>query len=196
VRAGLRGHGARSLGDRGRADEKELAQLAAFTVGDGWYAIDIMRIKEIIQPLPITRVPKAPSFIEGVIELRGAILPILDLRRRFDLPPTPPTRSSKYLIVAVEGIAGAGSARDRWIVGLTVDGVREVVRVPREELRATPAVAFGDGERYFSGVCHHRDKIVIVVDPDALLSPGERASLAGLGRDVARSGPPGPAKGA
>lgn len=183
MRSGVRGI------ERTRVEPVELSQLAAFAVGAGWYAIDIMRIKEIIKPLPITRVPKAPPFVEGVIELRGAILPIIDMRRRFDLEPTPLTRASKYLIVAIEGLGSRTDARhaerhdQRWIVGLTVDGVREVIRVPREEVRPAPPMALGESTRYFSGVCRHRDHIVMIVDLDSLLSPTERVSLAGLGQE-------------
>src|SRR6185503_14313339 len=110
-------------------------QLVAFSVADGDYAIDIMRIKEIINPVRVTQVPKAPPFIEGVIELRGAILPVVDLRKRFDLPATPPTRASKLLIVVIE-VAGR-----RMIVALVVDGVSEPIRVARDEVRPPPALA-------------------------------------------------------
>ena len=88
-------HGARDEGHRRSAAAPasarkaqrrvELTQLVAFGVADGDYALDIMRIKEIINPVPVTPMPKAPPFIEGVIELRGAILPIVDVRKRFDL---------------------------------------------------------------------------------------------------------------
>jgi purine-binding chemotaxis protein CheW len=178
-----------------QAVEKEIVQLAAFTVGSEQYALDIMRIKEIINPLKITPVPKAPPFIEGVVELRGAILPILDMRKRFDLPVTEPTRASKYLIVAIEGLAarpaaaGEGAAPQRWIVGLIVDGVQEVLRVPRAEIRSAPAMAVSADARYWTGVYHHRERIVMVLDLDALLSANERATLDRFGAgDGAREG--------
>ena len=104
--------------ERQRAAKPEaMMQLVAFLVGDGEYALDIMRIKEIINPVKITAVPKAPPFIEGVIELRGAILPVVDMRKRFDLPPSTPSRASKILIVVLD-IGGK-----RMIVGLVVDRV-------------------------------------------------------------------------
>jgi purine-binding chemotaxis protein CheW len=166
--------------------QKEIVQLAAFTVGEHPYALDIMRIKEIINPLAITPVPKSPPFIEGVVELRGAILPVVDMRKRFDLPATAPTRATKYLIVAIEGLPGvAETPPQRWIVGLIVDGVQEVIRVPRPEIRPAPAMAQTADARYFSGVCNHREKIVMVLDLEALLSPAEKATLerfAGSGR--------------
>jgi purine-binding chemotaxis protein CheW len=151
----------------------DTTQLVAFSVGSGEYAMDIMRIKEIINPIPITQVPKAPEFIEGVVELRGAILPVVDLRKRFDLPATAPTRSTKYLIVVIE-MAGR-----RMIVGLVVDGVSEPLRVARDQVRPAPLLAQG-ASAYFTGVVHHQGRILMVLDIDAILSSKEKITLAGL----------------
>jgi purine-binding chemotaxis protein CheW len=163
----------------------EIVQLVAFLVGDGNYAIDIMRIKEIINPVKVTAVPKAPPFIEGVIELRGAILPVVDLRKRFDLPATSPTRATKFLIVAIE-VAGR-----RMIVGLVVDGVLEPLRVTREQIRPAPALTTGEAA-YFSGVVNRRrqardgkqiedeEGIFMLLELDAVLSSKEKITLAGM----------------
>jgi purine-binding chemotaxis protein CheW len=156
----------------GGSEPRELCQLATFWVGGEEYALDIMRIKEIINPLHVTGVPRAPAFIEGVIELRGAILPIVDLRKRFDLPATAQSRATKYIIVAIEGR----------IVGLIVDGVGEVLRVPRAELRAAPTFVSGETAAYFSGVCRHGNRIIMVLDIDRVLSSQEKISLVGLSR--------------
>lgn len=121
----------------------DLAQLCTFRVGGEDYAIDIMRVREIIPPLPVTPVPRAPPFVEGVIRLRGDVIPVLDVRRRLGLPVTPPTRKTKVLIVNV--------ARRR--LGLVVDEVTEVVRIPRVEIRPAPALVEGGGARFFLGVC-------------------------------------------
>jgi purine-binding chemotaxis protein CheW len=170
---------------------EESLQLVAFTVADGHYALDIMRIKEIVNPMPVTRVPKAPGFIEGVIELRGAILPIVDLRKRFDLPAEPYSRATKFLIVGID-VGGK-----RMIVGLVVDGVLEPLRVPKESVRAAPALAQGE-QAYFSGVVQRRqrervdgrearkaseddDRIFMLLDIDAILSSKEKISLEGMG---------------
>ncbi len=149
-----------------------LVQLAAFTVGPHEYALDIMRIKEIINPLPITAVPKAPPFIEGVVELRGAIFPVVDLRKRFELPATPITRSSKYIVVGIDGR----------IVGLVVDAMTHMLRKAPGELRPAPALGVGgEAAGFFSGVVHHEGKIVMVLDIDRILSSQEKIPLAGLG---------------
>ena len=139
--AGL-GGGVGLGGDRGGGKAApvrvELAQLVAFGVADGEYAVDIMRIKEIINPVPVTPMPKAPPFIEGVIELRGAILPIIDARKRFDLVATPPTRATKVLIVSVD------LGEQRIIVGLVVDRVSEPLRVPKAEIRPAPRLSISE----------------------------------------------------
>jgi purine-binding chemotaxis protein CheW len=153
------------------AEHGALIQLATFFVGREEYALDIMRIKEIIHPLKITPVPKVPIFIEGVVELRGAIIPVVDLRKRFDLPVTAPTRSTKYIIVGIDGK----------IVGLVVDAVGEVLRIPRTDVRATEMLD-GDAGQYFQGVCHQEKRIIFVLDIDRVLSSQERISLAGLAR--------------
>jgi purine-binding chemotaxis protein CheW len=120
-----------------------LVQLCTFRVGGEDYAVDIMRVKEIIQPLPITRVPRAPAFVEGVVRLRGDVIPIVDVRRRFGLPAAEPTRTTKFVIVTVAGRR----------LGLVVDEVTEVVRLPRGEIRPAPALVGLDAPRFFAGVC-------------------------------------------
>ncbi len=120
-----------------------LAQLCTFRVGGEDYALDIMRVREIIHPLPITPVPRAPAFVEGVIRLRGDVIPVLDVRKRLGLPIAAPTRKSRFLVVNV--------ARRR--IALVVDEVREVLRLPRSEIRPAPVLGAEAGPRFFLGVC-------------------------------------------
>jgi purine-binding chemotaxis protein CheW len=147
-------------------------QLATFLVGGEEYALDIMRIKEIINPQRVTPVPRVPVFIEGVIELRGAIIPIVDLRKRFELPVTPPVRATKYLIVAIEGR----------IVGLVVDAVGEVLRLTEADIKSPPELVTPEAAGLFAGVCKLRGRIIMILDIDKILSSRERLSLAGLPR--------------
>ena len=151
---------------------QETLSCVCFWVGAEEYALDIMRIKEIINPLRITAVPRAPGFIEGVIELRGAILPVVDLRKRFDLPATATTRSTKYIIVAIDGR----------IVGLVVDRVGEVLRVAPGEIKAAPTFVAGENAAYFTGVCSRDGRIRMVLDIDRVLSSQEKISLVGMAR--------------
>jgi len=118
-------------------------QLCTFRIGGEDYALDIMRVREIIQPLPVTPVPRAPAFVEGVVRLRGEVVPVVDVRKRFGLPATPPTRKSKYLIVTVAGRR----------LGLVVDEVCEVLRLARADIRPAPDLVGQRGPRFFLGVC-------------------------------------------
>jgi purine-binding chemotaxis protein CheW len=165
-----------TAGERGRARERvELAQLVAFGVGEGDYAVDIMRIKEIINPVPVTPMPKAPRFLEGVIELRGAILPVIDVRKRFDLSASPATRATKFLIVSVD------LSDVRIIVGLVVDRVSEPLRLPKGEIKPAPQLSTAE-RAFFTGVVHHNGRMLMVLDVDALLSSAEKLQLSGMGR--------------
>lgn len=123
--------------------EPGLVQLCTFRIGGEDYAVDIMRVREIIQPLPITPVPRAPVFVEGVVRLRGEVIPVVDVRKRFGLPASPATRRTKFLVVHVAGRR----------LGLVVDEVCEVVRIGRAEIRPAPALVGLDAPRFFLGIC-------------------------------------------
>jgi purine-binding chemotaxis protein CheW len=160
--------------ERGKAQARvELAQLVAFGVADGDYCVDIMRIKEIINPVAVTPMPKAPPFIEGVIELRGAILPLIDVRKRFDLVATAATRATKVLIVSID------LGEQRIIVGLVVDRVSEPLRVPKADIKPAPRLSVSE-RAFFIGVVAHHGKMLMVLDVDALLSSAEKLTLSGL----------------
>ncbi len=123
--------------------EDPIVHLCAFRVGGEDYAIDVMRVREIIPSVEVTPVPRAPPFIPGVIRLRGEVIPIVDARVRLGLPAAAPTGKTKFLVVKV------GPRR----IGLVVDEVTEVVRVPRSEIRPAPALPESGATRWFLGVC-------------------------------------------
>jgi purine-binding chemotaxis protein CheW len=132
---------------RGARPQDAIVQLCTFRVGGEDYAIDVMRVREIIRPLPITPVPRAPSFVEGVMRLRGEVMPVLDVRKRLGLAVSPPTRRTRFLVVNVAGRR----------FGLVVDEVREVLRLPRGEIRPAPALGAPGTARFFLGVCGGED---------------------------------------
>ncbi len=142
-------------------------QLAVFTLGELEYAIDIMRIRQIIRPLAIRPVPYAPDFVDGVIELRGSVIPVVDLRRRFGLEPGADVRAVKFFIVRLRGRQ----------LGLVVDSVVGVLRVRLEEIRPTPQWITGPEAAVFNGVCRREDRLVLLLDLERLLSTREALSL-------------------
>jgi purine-binding chemotaxis protein CheW len=120
-----------------------LVQLCTFRIGGEDYAIDVMRVREIIHPLPITRVPRAPAFVEGVVRLRGEVIPVLDVRKRLGVEAQPVTRKTRFLVVNVAGRR----------IGLVVDEVCEVLRLSRQEIRPAPPLGPPGTPRFFLGVC-------------------------------------------
>lgn len=135
------------------AKTDDIVQLAAFRVGQEEYVVDIMRVREILRPMPITRVRKGPRFVEGVINLRGSVIPIIDLRRRFDLSAEEhPHR--KIIILSIDGR----------VLGLMVDGVTEVVRVPRSAIREAPRLLESEEAPYFLGVVGYRGRTLILLN--------------------------------
>jgi len=142
-------------------------QLACFRIGTELYALDIMRIREIIRPQRLTAVPRAPAFIEGVINLRGVVIPVVDMRRRFGQEISAESRHNRVIICNVIGR----------ILGLVVDEVVEVRRFTREEVQPAPQFLKGKGAEFFLGVCRRNDELIMVLDLEKILSSEEQIDL-------------------
>ena len=158
------------------SDEKELRQeiqLACFRIGSELYALDIMRIKEIIRPQKLTPIPKAPSFIEGVINLRGAVIPVADMRKRFDQPISEENSKNRIVVCSLAG----------QIIGLLVDEVTEVKRYGREEIAPAPQFVKGPQAEYFLGVARCDDDLIMLIDLEKVLSNDEKIELQNLVHD-------------
>lgn len=147
---------------------REQVQLACFRIGGELYALDILRIREVIRPQKLTSVPKAPAFIEGVINLRGAVIPIVDLRKRFDCPASAIDRKTRVIISVLAGK----------IIGLMVDEVAEVRRFGRQDIQPAPQFLHGKGAEFFLGVCRRGEDLVMVLDLERILSNDEIIHLA------------------
>lgn len=143
-------------------------QLACFSLGDNLFAVDIMRIREIIQPLKISSLPVPSTALEGVINLRGAVIPVMDLRKRFGMPPAPAGKLPKLLVIALP----------RLDLALVVDDVLEVITVPAADIKPPPEVNEMNGLECLLGVCLSGDRVFMILDIDTLLDPSEyRAAI-------------------
>lgn len=142
-------------------------QLACFKVGSEQYALDIMKIKEIIRPQKLTPIPKAPSFIEGVINLRGAVIPVADMRKRFDQPIGDENHKNRIVICTLAGK----------VIGLLVDEVTEVKRFGRSEISPAPEFIKGPQADYFLGVARRDEDLIMLVDLEKVLSTDEKIVL-------------------
>jgi len=154
--------------------QKEEAQYLTFLLGSEMFAIDILGIKEIIEYGNLTSVPMMPTFIRGVINLRGAVVPVVDLSARFGRAATEVTRRSCIVIIEAE------SEDEKHDIGVVVDAVSEVLEIPEAEIE--PAPSFGAKVRadFISGMGKVKDKFVIILDTSRVLSVDELAMLSGV----------------
>ena len=141
--------------------------LVGFQVGDVFYAVDIFRVREIINPLEIVVLPHAPDVVLGVAEHRGEVVPIIDLRRRFGLPSAAPTRRTKWLVVA----------RGDRSVGLVVDLVTDVFGSAGDDQREVPQLGHGDRARGIASVYAHQGSLVFVIDVDLVAEPAAEIDI-------------------
>lgn len=155
-----------SISQNNAGQSGEQLQLVTFCVNNEQYAVDILRVQEINRMMTITQVPQSPAGVEGVINLRGRIIPIMDLRVRFGMPKGERTDESRIVVVE------AGGA----IVGFIVDKVHEVLRISRSTVDAAPAMSSTVESRYIDGVAKLENRLIILLDLDALL--GDQANAA------------------
>jgi len=138
-------------------------QLACFSLGDKRFAVDIMRIKEIIPLQKLTGMPRDSELLEGVINLRGAVIPVMDMRFRFGMPKGDHTIPGRLLIVSLQ----------RQLLALAVDEVLEVITVATDEIRTVPDVREMNGMEFVLGICFSREQMFMILNIDSLLYPFE-----------------------
>lgn len=146
-------------------DEKNL-QLVVFKLLDAEYGVAILQVQEIIKPTAITRVPQAAAYIKGVINLRGSIIPVIDLKDRLNLAVTAENEGSRIVITNVNDIT----------VGLVVDAVTEVLSLPTENVESTPGLTEAQGKEYISGVGKLGNRLIILLDLPAVLGVAEQSA--------------------
>jgi len=146
---------------------EERIQLLTFLIGQEEYAVSIHRTREIIEYPPITQVPGTPAFIRGVLNLRGSVVPVVDLALKFGLPSAPVTNRTCVVILEVE--LGEESA----VMGVIADAVSQVVELSRDEIEEPPS--FGTQVRvdYLLGMGRSGQRFVLMLDIDKVLSEGE-----------------------
>ncbi|NLO97190.1 MAG: chemotaxis protein CheW [Peptococcaceae bacterium] len=135
-------------------------QLVTFSLGSEEFGIDIMKVQEIIRIPPITRVPKAPDFVEGVINLRGNVIPVVNLRTRFGMPPEEETDLSRIIVLQI----------DNKVFGVRVDGVTEVMRLSQDSIEPPPPIALGLDANFIRGVGKIGDRLLILLKLDQLMN--------------------------
>lgn len=138
-------------------------QVLSFTLDTETYAVDILRVREIRGYSTVTKIPETPVHVLGVLNLRGSIVPIIDMRRRIGIEPVDPSPLTVVMVLSVE------SARGRRDFGLVVDGVSDVLDIPSEGIRSAPSIVNAGYEELVSGLAQVADRMVMLLDIDRLL---------------------------
>ncbi len=150
--------------------EKE-GKYLTFSLAEEEYGIGILKIKEIIGMMPITSVPRTPDFVRGVINLRGKVIPVIDLRLRFSMPEKEYTDRTCIVVVEI------GGQSIEMIIGIVVDSVSEVLNITHEEIEETPAFGTSLDTGYILGMAKVEGGVKILLDIDTVLSSEEMVYL-------------------
>jgi len=158
-------------------DEDELlsdeTQLVTFKVDREEYGVHIMQVQEIIRLGDITRVPRAPAFVEGIMDLRGKVLPVVDLRKRFALGSKEHGETSRVVVVNIADMT----------LGLIVDAISEVLRLPNSAIEPPPRIIAGIDSRFLKGIGRLDKRLIILLDLDKIFSTEEVLGLEQMGAE-------------
>jgi purine-binding chemotaxis protein CheW len=142
-------------------------QLVVFELANEHYGVEISTVESIIKMQEITRIPHSPLFVEGITNLRGLVLPVIDLRKRFGMETQEISRDSRIMVVAL------GTMK----VGMIVDAVSEVLRVPSESIEAHPSMTTSSKANFITGIAKLTDLLVILLDMSKILTTDEQSEL-------------------
>lgn len=150
--------------------EDPILQWVTFRLEEETYGINVMQVQEVLRYTEIAPVPGAPSYVLGIINLRGNVVTVIDTRSRFGLPSTEVTDNTRIVVIEAEN----------QVVGILVDAVAEVVYLRQSEIETTPNVGNDESAKFIQGVCHKNDELLILVDLEKMLSEDEWSEIQGL----------------
>ena len=149
----------------------ETGKYLTFVLEKETYGIGILKVKEIIGMMPITSVPRTPEFIKGIVNLRGKVIPVVDLRLKFNMASIPYSDRTCIIVVEIDGPSGTVP------IGIVVDAVSEVLNIKEEEIEETPAFGAKMNTDYILGMAKKDDAVKILLDIDSVLNIKELESL-------------------
>ncbi|ABK98505.1 chemotaxis protein CheW [Pelobacter propionicus] len=143
----------------------ELIQLVSFNLDQEEYGVDVLKVREIIRVPVLTRVPNTPHYVDGVINLRGKVIPIISMRKKFGLMETENDKQTRIMVMDVDGE----------LMGFTVDAVSEVIRISGSEIQPSPAVvASGIDQECIAGVINQAERLLVLLDLEKMFSAEEK----------------------
>ena len=145
----------------------ELLQLVTFNMDTEEYGVNILKVQEINRMTEIAKVPNAPKYVEGVINLRGRVIPVISLRKRFNFAEKDSDEQSRIIIMDIQGIT----------IGIIVDSVSEVLRIPSNTVDPAPNVATEMDTAFIKGIAKLEDRLIILIDMDMLIERTESIDM-------------------
>lgn len=140
----------------------ELIQLVSFLLAEEEYGVEVLKVREIIRMPSITKMPNTAHYVEGIINLRGKVIPIISMRKRFDLMESDNSIHTRIIIMDVVG----------GLTGFIVDGVSEVIRIQNKEIQPPPSMVLSGGvnQEFITGIFNHGDRLLVIMDVDRMFS--------------------------
>lgn len=161
-------------------------KLLSFGLGKEEYGLDILAVREIIGLIDITPLPRTPEYVKGVINLRGKIIPVIELRTRFGMQSVKYTEETCIIVVDVPT---EGEAESR-LMGVVVDTVREVLDIPTAAIEAPPEFGCSIPMDYITGIGKVKDKVVVMLDTTKVMNPADAGTVtSALKQEITASGP-------
>lgn len=151
---------------KGHAGDDSLIQLVSFELCREEYGVEVLRVREIIRMPEITVMPNTPHYVEGIINLRGKVIPIIAMRKRFGLEPAAYDNKTRIMVMDLAG----------GLTGFIVDDVTEVIRIRSSEVQPPPAMVSGNlNQEFITGVFNHADRLLIIMDVERMFAVHEQA---------------------
>ncbi len=153
-----------------KGESSELLQLVSFKIGDEEFGIDILKVQEINRMFQITKVPNAPDFVDGVVNLRGRIIPVVDLRARLNMMRKEHDQKSRIIVVDLNKVT----------IGFIVDEVSEVLRISKDITEQPPSMVAGIETEYITAIAKMEDRLLILLDLEKIFNLEERNALSSV----------------
>ncbi|MCX5810670.1 MAG: chemotaxis protein CheW [Proteobacteria bacterium] len=148
-------------------NDDAILQLVTFKLENDEFGVDILKVQEINRMMNITKIPNTPSFTEGVINLRGKIIPIIDLRKKLGFESKAYDKATRIIVIELDGI----------VLGFVVDSVSEVLRIPRNTIEPPPSIIGGVESDYIEGVGKLEDRLLILLELEKVFTNSERKGI-------------------
>lgn len=146
-----------------KTTKDEVVQLVSFNIGEEEFGVDILKVQEINRMVEITRVPNSPDYVEGVINLRGKVIPIIYMRKRLGMPPKPLDKDTRIIVVEI----------DKKVIGFIVDSVNEVLRIHKSITEPPPSMVAGIDSDFITSIAKLEDRLLIMLDLEKILTKSE-----------------------